>query len=265
MKLYISIDMEGIAGVTAWDECDRESNFYGQHAKQMILELNAACDAAFKAGATAITVKDAHSSGRNISIDAIHQDIELISGWTGHPYSMVAELDDSYDAVLFIGYHSAAKTSANPLSHTMNTRLNYVKINNQYASEFLINAYTAAYENVPCIFISGDEGICEFGQNTQPSIRTAPVKSGIGSAIKSLSSKKAVALIAAQVSLALRDDFSKSRLTLPPLFQVEISFKEHTYANDKSYYPDMKRVGSHTLSFESDDYFEVLRMFKFVL
>ena len=68
-------------------------------------------------------------------------------------------------ASLFIGYHSPATFNGNPLSHTLDTQFDYIKINDDIASEFTINAYTSAYYNVPVPFLSGDEMLCEHAKN----------------------------------------------------------------------------------------------------
>ncbi len=108
--------MEGITGVTHWDEVTKEHGDYPQFQKQMSKEVAAACEGAFAAGATEIRIKDAHDSGRNILQSMLPENTHLIRGWSGHPYSMVQELDDSFDAGMMIGYHSRAGAGGNPLN-----------------------------------------------------------------------------------------------------------------------------------------------------
>src|SRR5690606_33133031 len=85
-----------------------------------------------------------------------------------------------FDAVLFIGYHSAASKDTNPLAHTMTTSLDYLKINGKIASEFLIHSYIAAYLKVPVVFLSGDKGLCDQVKRINDNISTVAVKEGIG-------------------------------------------------------------------------------------
>ena len=85
MKVYISADMEGITGVTHWDEVDQHKPSYLKFQKQMSLEVAAACKGAKKGGATEIWVKDAHDSGRNILPEYLPGGVKLIGGWSGHP------------------------------------------------------------------------------------------------------------------------------------------------------------------------------------
>ena len=109
MKIYISADMEGITGVTHWDEVEHEKPLaYNQFQERMTNEVLAACNGANDVGAKEIWVKDAHYFGRNILAEKLPANVRLIRGWSGHPYSMVQELDESFDALLMLGYHSMA-------------------------------------------------------------------------------------------------------------------------------------------------------------
>jgi len=162
MKIYISADIEGITGIAHWDETEKSKPDYQKFSKQMTEEVKAACEGAINAGAEEIWIKDAHDSGRNIIAADLPQNIKLIRGWSGHPFSMVQELDESFDALIMIGYHSFGSSSANPLSHTMSSAtFNYIKLNEKLASEFLIHSYAAATVGVPVVFLSGDEGLCK--------------------------------------------------------------------------------------------------------
>ena len=157
MKVFISADIEGVNNICTWDETDNRSGEYQYFRKQMTEEVAAACRAAKEAGATEIFVKDAHDSARNLILKDLPEYVKLHRGWEGVPCSMMAGLNESFDAVMFIGYHSPASSEGNPLSHTMNLRNQYVKINGILTSEFYINALYASYLGVPVAFLSGDK------------------------------------------------------------------------------------------------------------
>ena len=108
------------------------------------MEVIAACEAASEAGASEIVVRDAHEDGNNLDIWKLPENVTLIRGWSGHPYSMVYGIDPSFDAAIFIGYHSAASSEGNPLSHTESLNPLSVKLNGALASEFLLYSYAAA-------------------------------------------------------------------------------------------------------------------------
>jgi len=266
MKIYISADIEGVTGTTTWDETEKKNESYLQFAEQMTREVSAACRGGIKAGATEIWVKDAHATGRNIDPTALPNNAKLIRGWSGHPFSMVQGLDESFDALIFIGYHSSSGSNGNPLSHTMNSEtVNHIKINDTYASEFLLYGYAAASVNVPIAFLSGDKALCDEIKKMNKNIETLAVKEGIGNSTISINPNLAVSKIEEGVEKALKGDLKLCKLELPKLFKVEISFKDHTLAYKSSFYPGMKQISPNATVFESDNILDVLTIISFIV
>jgi len=138
LKIYISADIEGVTGTTDWDETEKGEPAYAEFREQMTAEVAAACEGALDAGATEIWVKDAHDSARNLIAAKLPQEVKLVRGWSGHPFSMVGGLDETFQAAMMIGYHAPAASDANPLAHTMNRGITSLKINDQLASEFML-------------------------------------------------------------------------------------------------------------------------------
>lgn len=265
MKVYLSADIEGITGVSHWDETNRLKEDYPYFAQQMTSEVNAACLGANEAGAEEIWIKDAHGSARNINILDLPENVKITRGWSRHPFLMMQELDSSFDAAMMVGYHSFSGSSDNPLAHTLDTTTAFIKINDEYASEFLINAYTAALVNVPVVFVSGDEGLCNHIKQINENITTLAVKKGSGSSTTSIHPGLATKLTAEYVQSALKGDLSKCKLTLPKSFKVEISYVNHYNAYKASFYPGMKQVSPTNVIFETNDYFQVLCALSFVV
>lgn len=265
MKIFISSDIEGVSGSTIWDETIKGGDLYSEYAHQMTLETKAACDGANNAGAKEIMVKDAHDSGRNINHNLLPKNTKLIRGWSGGPFSMVQELDYTYDALIFIGYHSSATNDTNPLSHTMTTILDYVKINGETASEFLIHSYIAAYLGVPIVFLSGDSGLCDDVKLIHPNITTVAVKEGCGNSTINIHPELARDLIEKGVEEALKGDLSKCIMKMPEFFEVEIRYREHKDAYSNSHYPNVIKMDANTIKYCNEDYIEVLRMMKFLI
>lgn len=264
MKVFISADMEGITSTVKWSECDQNNKFYSKFASQMTEEVLAACEGAIAAGAKEIVIKDAHGWGANIDPSGLPECAKLIRGWTGHPYSMVQGIDNTFDAIMFVGYHSGGGRDGNPLAHTITSNsYTKIKINGEIASELTLFSYTAAYEGVPTVFLSGDKMLCEEGKELHPGLETVAVKEGIGSAILSLAPEKTLKMIKELAEKSLKQDLNRAKIKLPESFAVEITYRDHALAERKSYYPGMKKLDSHTLLFETDDYFEVLRMMQF--
>lgn len=264
-KIFISADIEGTAGIAHWDETSKNHPDYAYFARQMTQEVNAACLGALDAGALEILVKDAHDSARNIDPSALPVQARVLRGWPRNPFSMMAGLDSSFDGAVFTGYHSAAGTDFNPLSHTMNGKNNHVLINGQKASELLMNCLSAAWYGVPVYFVAGDAGLCEWIKTVNPNIRTVATLEGLGNASVSIHPQLAVQRIREGVRDALAQNAALMRFPLPPRFEVQINFKEHASAYAGSFYPGAQRPDERTVTFEADDWPDVLKFFFFVL
>jgi len=265
MKIYISADIEGITGIVNWDEATRWKPDYPPFGAEMLKEVQAACEGANDGGAKEIWIKDAHGVGRNLSFNGLPKNTKLIRAFSGHPFCMMQEIDETFDAVLMVGYHSYASSSESPLAHTLETDLAYMKINGNYASEFLINAYTASMVGVPVVFVSGDIGLCNHVKEINQNITTVGVNQGVGGSVISAHPDQVFEDIKKGVKKALSKDIKECKLTLPEWFEVELSFIDHTKAYKGAFYPNIKKISSTNLFFETSDYFEVLRMLSFVV
>lgn len=266
MKVYISADMEGITGVTHWDEVDQYKSSYPKFQKQMSLEVAAACSGAKKGGATEIWVKDAHDSGRNILPEYLPDGVKLIRGWSGHPYSMVQELDSSFDALMMIGYHSCAGQGGNPLAHTMSSsKVESIYLNDMQTSEFLLHAYVAGKHKVPVAFLSGDVGICEEVLKLNPEISTHATMIGIGNSTISIHPKESVEQIESKVAICLKKNLLNNVLEIPKSFEIKIKFNIAQNAYSASHYLDAKQLDPKTVVFASSDYDDIMRFIHFVI
>ena len=149
MKIFISADIEGIAGITSWEEADPHKSQYRPFQERMTEEVKAACLGALDAGAKEIWVRDAHWFARNLLHERLPREVRLIRGWSRHPYMMVQEIDPSFEAAAFIGYHSEGGSGANPLAHTLTDSVfQSIRINGQPVAEFHLYAGAAALEGV---------------------------------------------------------------------------------------------------------------------
>ncbi len=264
MKVYISADIEGVTGVTHWDETELSKADCNAAREQMTAEVVAACEGALQVGATEIWVKDAHDSARNLIAERLPREARLIRGWSGHPFVMLQELDKSFDGVALVGYHSRAASGGSPLAHTMSGKVHWLKINGCYASEFLMAAYTAGLVKAPLFFVSGDQALCDEIAQFNPIIRTVAVKQGVGNSTISLQPGLATALIRQSVSEALVDA-AHCHIAMPAHFSVEIEYAKAYLAYQAGFFPGAVQTGPLTVQFENDDYFEVLRFLLFVL
>jgi D-amino peptidase len=259
MKIYISADIEGVTGVTHWDETDTSKKDSDWAREQMTAEVAAACEGALQAGATEIWVKDAHWTARNLIPGKLPLETKLIRGWSGHPLMMVQELDASFQALLFVGYHSRAASGGSPLAHSMSGALVRLTVNGHDASEFLLNSYSAAARGVPVAFLSGDQYLCDEVKAVNPHITTVAVKQGIGDSTLNIHPALAVNRIRDSARQALSGDLSLCQVALPKHFDVELTFPHATKAVRPSYYPGARLKDPLTVAYCSDSYDEVLR------
>ncbi|AXC49963.1 peptide ABC transporter [Paracoccus suum] len=264
MKVFISADMEGTAGITTWSETERETADYPQFQALMTAEVLAACEGARAAGAREIIIKDAHSSGRNLLLEGLPDDVRIVRNWSGHPHSMMFGLTEDCDAAIYTGYHDAAGTDSNPLAHSFNGRIMRLTINGALASEFTVNATTAASLGVPSVFLSGDAGICAAAADLVPGIVTTPVSEGFGPATRSISPLASRAAIRSGVEQALRDLPARSAAPLSGSWEVEVEYSTPVDAYRGSFYPQVEYVAPRKLTFVRDDWFDVLRALRFL-
>jgi len=263
LKVFISVDMEGISGVIHWEDVSRTGKDYSLFRKLMTQETNAAIEGALKAGATEILVRDSHGSARNILPDLLHHEAVLIRDWSGGPLGMMEGIDETFDAVIFIGYHARANTPNAVLDHTMTGAIYDVVLNGKKMPEAGINAFIAGNFGVPIALIAGDLAVCKQAKELFGNVETVAVKEGVGNAAKMLHPKKAQDLIRKKTTEALKKlkDFKPFKLNPP--YKMEVTYKAEERAEDASWIPGAKRSGNTSVSFTSNDFMEVLKFFMF--
>ncbi len=174
MKVFISVDIEGCAGVVNSFHTSRVGDDYATGRRIMTGEANAAIAGALEAGATEVVVNDSHGSMTNLLPEELHPKAQLISGCL-KKLSMMEGIDESFDAALYVGYHTAAGV-AGSISHTYNGQIYAVRLNGQPCGEFDINAAVAGQFGVPSVLLTGDDRICAFTKKRYPQVQTAQVK-----------------------------------------------------------------------------------------
>jgi len=263
LKVFISVDMEGISGVIHWEDVSRSGKDYSLFRRIMTQETNAAVEGALAAGATEILVRDSHGSARNILPDLLHHEAVLLRDWAGGPLGMMEGIDETFDAVIFIGYHARANTRNAVLDHTMTGAIYDVVLNGKKMPEAGINAFIAGNFGVPIALIAGDLAVCKQAKELFGNVETVAVKEGVGNAAKMLHPKKAQDLIRKKTTEALKrlKDFKPFKLNPP--YKMEVTYKAEERAENASWIPGAKRSGNTSVSFTSNDFMEVLKFFKF--
>jgi D-amino peptidase len=260
LKVFISVDMEGISGLIHWDETEEGGADYPLFRKIMTAEANAAIAGALEAGATEIVVRDAHGSARNILPDLLRPEARLIREWNS-PLSMMEGIDKTFDAVVFIGYHARAGTPNAVLKHTMSQSLFDVILNGVRMPEGAWNAAIAGYFGVPVVFLSGDSAIGKQIQEIIGPIETVAVKDAMGPAASMIHPLKSQEMIQKGVAAALRNlkAYKPYRPAAP--YKLEIVFNDENQARRAAQVPGATRTGERSVSFTSGDLLEIVTDF----
>src|SRR5215468_401476 len=203
MKVFLSTDMEGTAGVVDWEQCVGDGPEAAAGRRLLLAEVNAAIEGAVAGGATEIVVNDSHSTMRNLPPGELAGGASYISG-SHKPLYMMQGLDDSFDAILFISYHGSVGAPAG-LSHTYNPRaVVEARLDGKVTGEAGINALVAAHYGVPVVLVTGDRCACEETEALIPGIHSAVVKEHVSrAAAHSLHPDHACELIRAQARVAV--------------------------------------------------------------
>jgi D-amino peptidase len=265
LKVYISADMEGVVGVVTGDHLGPTGFEYQKAREWMTDEVNAAISAAREAGATEIVVGDSHGNGENILLDRIPRGVRLVRSWP-RPLGMVQGIDETFDAVIFIGYHTSTTNSKGVRAHTMSSgTLTAVKLNGVAVPEAVINAAIAGHFGVPVVMISGDDAIIAEAREHLGDIEGAVLKWAYGfHSAMTVTPEEGQEIIGEKVHAALSrlDDFEPYRLEGPIV--AEVSFKNYLPAELLAYLPIVDRVDSHTISFTGKDMIEISKFFSFM-
>jgi D-amino peptidase len=261
LKVFISVDMEGVTGVVNGEEVSRSGKDYDYFRRIMTLETNSAIEGARAAGATEIVVRDSHGSARNILPDLLSKNARLLRDWSGGPKSMMEGVDETFAAVIFIGYHARAGTPDALLEHTMTGTVTDVSINGVSLPEAGINALIAGHYNVPVVFAAGDEALCKQVKHLFGAIETVSVKKGIGGAALNLHPEVSRERIRAGVEKALRNRNQYKPYKLSPPYTLVLKLKDEKKVYNGQFYPGAERTGDWELTFKSNDLMEVIKAF----
>jgi D-amino peptidase len=265
MRVYISVDMEGISGVVHEDQTDpiepRHAGEYNRFRRLMTNEANAAITGALDAGATSVLVNDSHWLMRNLLAEELHPAAELLSGGP-KLLSMVEGIGAGFDAAMFIGYHARAGTARAIIDHTYTSRVYEVRINGQPVGELALNAAIAGLHGVPVALVSGDQAIAsEARLLLGDQVETVVVKQSVGRfAARSLAPTVACQRIRTGAAAALRKKHLPFTFDSP--IGEEVDFVESHMADMAELVPGSQRVGGRTVRYGGSDYLEVFRAWR---
>jgi len=257
MKLLISADMEGIAGVVDPTHVTATHPEYQRFRKIMTDEVNAAIRGAFKGGVDEILVADAHGNKTNILVEELDERVEINSGGIA-PFGMVQGMDESVDAAMFIGYHACMGTPNAILSHTISgKRVANIWLNDRLTGEFGLNAAVCGYYGAPVILVGGDLAACQEADAWASGIDQVVVKKATSRhSAQCLSSAKAHRLMEETAERAVKrflDGGAPLSLKVSAPVKIILEFHQSAMADGASGLPGAVRLDGRRYEMESLD------------
>ena len=250
-KVFISADMEGISGISGSDQLSATGAEYGRSRKMMADDVNAAIRGARAGGATTIVVNDSHGSMRNLRLEDLEQGVHLIS----HSFKrsgMMEGLDESFDAVIFIGYHAKAGNPGGLFAHTGSGVVRDVRVNGQSLGEGGLNTTVAAWYGVPVALVTGDDVAVKQVAEVATTAKLVAVKRAINPRAVELRPFKEVH---ADIERAAAEGVRSATRFPPrraPSYKVEVQFNETAIPEVAANLPGMERPSPDTIAFTAD-------------
>jgi D-amino peptidase len=263
LKVFISADIEGIAGVVTSAQTSPSGTEYSKAREWMTNEVVAAIEGAKAAGATEFLVADSHGSMENLLPDKFGPATRLIRGWC-RPLGMMQGIDSSFNAAIFIGYHAQAGSRDAVLDHTITGNVYNLKVNGITLPEAGYNALIAGSFGVPVVMISGDKAVVEQAQKLLGEVEAAVVKEGIAEATNTLSPSTACQLIREKAENALKKLKGFKPYKLQPPYKLEVDFRSEALAEISTWIPGVKRESNRAISYTTSDLLEMTRLLRVI-
>jgi D-amino peptidase len=262
MKVFISSDIEGAAGIVDWEQVRGPGAEYELGRRLLTDEVNAAIDGAVEAGASHLLVNDAHRTMYNLRPGDLHHHASYLSG-RHKPLYMMEGLDATFDAIFMVAYHGAIGAEHAILSHTYNPAAVWeVRLNGIVVGESALNALVALKHRVPVVLITGDEATAEEARPFLPEIEAVVVKRSITRfAAESLHPDRACELIRAGATRAL----ARASTAAPPAIDLpatlEVTFLTADMAEMATWIRGVQRAGPRGVAISDDDPLRLFRTF----
>ena len=265
-RIFISVDMEGIAGVVSGEQLSAQGFEYARFRELMTEEANAAIAAARAAGAGEIVVADSHGNMQNLLVEKLPADVQLVRG-SPRPLGMMHGIDATFAGVIFVGYHAGTTNAAGVRAHSFSSaNLADLQLNGVSVTEGAWNAALAGHFGVPVLAVSGDEAAVREVSALVAGVEPAIVKWPIGfHAARTMSPQAARDVIAAAVRRGMerRASIAPHRVKTP--VEVGIRFKNYRPSEVLSWLPGVRRVDAHSVAYTAKDMVEAYRFLEVVL
>lgn len=256
LKVFISVDMEGLAGVVTGSNVSATGPDYPHFRGIMAAETNAAIDGVFRAGATYVVVRDSHGSKENLLPGDVDPRAYLLRGVSTGPKNMMEGLDSTFSAVVFVGYHAKAGTPNAILEHTSTGNVVDFSINGVSLPEAGYNALVAGLYGVPVVFVAGDRAVVEQVRALLGPIAGVTVKQEINDAVLGLSPKRAQDAIRTSVEQGVRNRAQAKPYAMSGPYSMTLKVKQ-----ERPLFAGAQRVGQGEFTFSSARLLDLLDAF----
>ncbi len=261
MKVHITADMEGVAVLAHENQADQKEFDYPRMREIMTGEVEAAIRGAREGGADEVVVCDGHDTGRNLLIEKLAEECEVIQG-SAYELGMMAGIGRGFGASLQVGYHSMKHTHAGTLGHTYTYDVASLKLNGVQVGESGLSAAIAGHFGVPLVFVSGDMHAVRQAQKLVPGIVGVATKEGAGIyGARSLTPRKVKDLIRKGAKEAVERAHEIKPYVLRRPISVEVRFERPLMAQYASQIPVVRRKDISTVSYKSKDMVEAFQLF----
>jgi D-amino peptidase len=261
MKVFISVDMEGVSGLTDPEDVLPDGADYQRGREFMTGDANAAILGAYDGGADEVLVNDSHWIMRNLLLERLDPRARTIKGFH-KSLCMVQGLDASFDGAVFVGYHSCAGTEGGVLNHTLlGKEIQNVYLNGEPTGETRLNAAFAGHFGVPVLAVAGDAAVCAEAERFLPGVQTVAVKDGIDKfSANCLHPEVAQARIREVTARALTGRSGVQPYQLSAPYTLGIEFNSTTIAATCAMMPRVELTGTRSVEFVTDDYPELMEV-----
>jgi D-amino peptidase len=259
-RVYISVDMEGISGVNGDDQTAAGRPEYARARKLMAEDANAAIRGAFAGGATDVLVNDSHGGQRNLLPEDLDPRARLISH-SFKRHGMMEGLDDSFDAVIFVGYHAKADAPRGLFAHTGSGVVGDLQINGRSVGEGGMNAALAAYYGVPVVAVSGDDAAIAEILDVVPRARGVVVKRAINVRAVELKPLPVARREIEEAAKAGVELAAKVPVARGPV-RVQLRYRNFTYPEVATAFKEIELVAPDTVAFTRDTMPEAYRLIR---
>lgn len=264
-RLFISVDMEGLAGVVTGEQLGPGGFEYERFRRFMTDEVLAVIRGARSAGVREFLVADSHGNGQNLLLDLLPPDVQVIRSWP-RPLGMMEGIDSTFDGAVFVGYHAGTTNPDGVRAHTFSSaRLADVRLNGRSVPEGGVNAAIAGEFGVPVLLVTGDAAAVEELRAVIGPVEAAVVKWPISfHAARTLTPAAATALLEERARAAVLGASGAAPYRLRGPVTLEVRFKDYRPSQVLALLPGVERPDAHSIRYVGADMLAISRFLQFV-